>query len=572
MNPSLGTIPIDLAKLLETRMLIQANSGAGKSWALRRILEQTAAGVQQLVIDPEGEFASLREKFDYIVCAPHGADAVATPQTAAALARALWESGNSAILDIYELKAHERVLFVRRFLESLVNAPKSVWHPTLVVIDEIQMFAPQVGSAESLAAVIDLASRGRKRGLALVGATQRLSKLHKDVAAELLNKVVMRTGLDVDVQRAADDLGMARAGAAQTLRELEPGEAFVFGPALCRGVERTKVGPVLTTHPKTGARGVQAPPPASKAVLAKLAKLEGLQREAEDEVKTVANLSAEVANLKRKLTLAEKAPVAAAPAAPPGPTTQTEAALRLELAAVTQRRDALELVLNGWHTRARKIAATLLESVGDVALGTKAPDKLAAAVARNDVRQDNAARAPHQREAAPAPAPAGSVAGLRAGAVRILQELAARAPAGYSRAQVGALTQFSPKGGTFNTYLGDLRRAGFLEERSGLTYATEAGITALGDQVPAAPTSHADAMRLWRKALRSGAFAMLEAIVEAGAAGMVRDEIAGAVGMVSTGGTFNTYLGDLRRNGLITERDKRCTANDILFPKEIGNG
>jgi uncharacterized protein len=37
--------------------------------------------------------------------------------------------------------------------------------------------------------------------------------------------------------------------------------------------------------------------------------------------------------------------------------------------------------------------------------------------------------------------------------------------------------------------------------------------------------------------------------------------------MTATGGTFTTYLGDLRRNGLITERDKRCTANDILFPK-----
>jgi uncharacterized protein len=115
MIPSLGTLPIDLPKLLETRMLVQANSGAGKSWCLRRILEQTAAGVQQLVIDPEGEFASLREKFDYIVCAPHDADAVANPQTAAALARALWESGASAILDIYELKAHDRILFVRRF-------------------------------------------------------------------------------------------------------------------------------------------------------------------------------------------------------------------------------------------------------------------------------------------------------------------------------------------------------------------------------------------------------------------------------------------------------------------------
>src|SRR5205085_562619 len=306
-QPSLGSVPINLPVLLETRMLIQANSGAGKSYTLRRILEQTALGVQQLVIDPEGEFASLREKFDYIVCAPHDADAVATPQTAAALARALWESGTSAVLDIYELKAHERVLFVRRFLEALINAPKKVWHPTLVALDEIQMFAPQVGSAESSPAVIDLASRGRKRGLALVGATQRLSKLHKDVAAELLNKIIMRTGLDVDVARAADELGMPRPEATRTLRELEPGEAFVFGPALTRGVERTRIGAVVTTHPETGQRGMVAPPPPSKAVLAKLAKLEGLQRQAEDEVKTVESLQKELAEARRRATVAEKA-------------------------------------------------------------------------------------------------------------------------------------------------------------------------------------------------------------------------------------------------------------------------
>jgi hypothetical protein len=38
------------------------------------------------------------------------------------------------------------------------------------------------------------------------------------------------------------------------------------------------------------------------------------------------------------------------------------------------------------------------------------------------------------------------------------------------------------------------------------------------------------------------------------------------------GGTFGTYLSDLRRNGLITERDKRCIANDILFPKAENYG
>jgi hypothetical protein len=307
MTPSLGEVAIDFQRLLETRLLIQANSGAGKSWCLRRVLEQTVEHVQQLIIDPDGEFPTLRERHDYIVCAAHGADAVANPQTAAALATALWKSGVSAVLDISELKAHERILFVRRFLETLINAPRAIWHPTLVVIDEIHLFCPQVGSAESAQAVIDIATRGRKRGLALLGATQRISKLHKDCAAELLNKAIGRTGLDIDVKRAADELGMANAReATEALRNLEPGEFYVYGPALSRAVLRTKIGPVETKHPETGKGALQAPPPPSAKVRAQLAKIEGLQRDAEAEAKTVESLSAELAKVRRELTIAQK--------------------------------------------------------------------------------------------------------------------------------------------------------------------------------------------------------------------------------------------------------------------------
>lgn len=544
--PSLGSIDIDLPHLLETRMLIQSNSGGGKSFCLRRVLEQTFAHVQQLVIDPEGEFATLREKHDYIICAPRGADAVANPQTAGALASALWKAGTSAVLDIYELKAHERVLFVRRFLESLINAPKAIWRPAIVVIDEIQMFAPQSDRAESLAAVIDLATRGRKRGLALIGGTQRISKLHKDVAAELLNKAIGRTGLDVDVRRAADELGMSAKDATEILRNLNPGEFFVYGPALTRSVERTKIGPVMTTHPETGKRTLVAPPPPSPAIRAQLAKIEGLQRDAEDEVKTVAALSAELANVRRKLTIAEKekAPGGASEA-------EIQKRIRAALQAVPTPAPAIDAKLAKALSQIAKLAA--------VALG--ATEATPAAVTVHSPRASTAVMARAVASTLPA-----SVDGLRAGAVRILQELAARAPAGYSRPQVGALTRFSHKGGTFGTYLSDLRRNGFVEERDGLVYATAAGIHQLGDTVPAKPTSHEEAMMQWRKSLRSGAYAMLQSIVAAGRSGISRAEIAESVSMEASGGTFGTYLSDLRRNGLIIERDRRCVANDILFP------
>jgi hypothetical protein len=211
-----------------------------------------------------------------------------------------------------------------------------------------------------------------------------------------------------------------------------------------------------------------------------------------------------------------------------------------------------------WHKAQR-----LIQQLADIAL----PKPMACGNVTLDAKAIALLRQP-SREIFATP-PAGVVPGLRAGAVRILQQLSARAPAGYSKPQVGALTKFSHKGGTFNTYLSDLRRAGYIEERDGLLFASDAGIQSLCDKLPAKPTTHDEVMAMWRTALRAGAFAMLEAIVAAGAAGMDRRSLADAVGMSAAGGTFNTYLSDLRRNGLITEaRGGACVANDILFPEK----
>ena len=314
MKPTIGTIietgkplEIDIKRLLTTRMLVQASSGGGKSYALRRILEQTANHVQQVILDIEDEFITLREKYDYIVCAPSGADAVATPQTATLLARRLRETRASAIIGMYEMKMQDRKRFVRLFLEEFVEAPKSMWHPCIVVVDEAHHFCPEKDEAESMAAVNDLITRGRKRGLCGILATQRLSKLSKDSAAELHNKLIGMAVLDTDVKRAADDLGMSPREAMPILRSLEPGEFFSFGPALTRTVTKIKVGRVVTTHPEAGTGATLAPPPPSAKIKAILAKLTDLPKEAEQEARTLADLKRENANLKRDLTLAKKA-------------------------------------------------------------------------------------------------------------------------------------------------------------------------------------------------------------------------------------------------------------------------
>src|SRR6201991_4763850 len=58
---------LDLEELLATRLLVQGNSGSGKSHLLRRLLEQSAHWVQQTIIDPEGDFVSLSDRFGHLV-------------------------------------------------------------------------------------------------------------------------------------------------------------------------------------------------------------------------------------------------------------------------------------------------------------------------------------------------------------------------------------------------------------------------------------------------------------------------------------------------------------------------
>src|SRR5512142_2250512 len=121
---SLGPgIDIDVPQLIKSRLLIQANSGGGKSYTIRRVCEQTFGLVQHIIIDREGEFYTLREKHDYAVFGK-GGDGPADLKSAPLLARRLLELRLSAIVDIYELGARQ-AQFVKLFLEALVDVPRS---------------------------------------------------------------------------------------------------------------------------------------------------------------------------------------------------------------------------------------------------------------------------------------------------------------------------------------------------------------------------------------------------------------------------------------------------------------
>jgi hypothetical protein len=241
-------VVIDLEELLATRLLVQGNSGSGKSHLLRRLLEGSAGLVQQVVIDPEGDFVSLADAFGHIVV---DAAEYSMGEVARVAAR-VREHRASVVLNLEELEIDDQMRCAATFLSSLFDAPRDQWYPVLTVVDEAQLFAPaaagEVGEEArrtSLAAMTNLMCRGRKRGLAGVIATQRLAKLAKNVAAEASNFLMGRTFLDIDMARAADLLGMDRRQ-ADTIRDLARGEFLALGPAITRRPISVRIGDVQT--------------------------------------------------------------------------------------------------------------------------------------------------------------------------------------------------------------------------------------------------------------------------------------------------------------------------------------
>ncbi|HEY4288252.1 MAG TPA: hypothetical protein VGN00_14205 [Puia sp.] len=292
-------ISCHLQRLIETCALVQASRGGGKSYLVRKMDEEISGHCQQIIIDLEGEFVSLREKFPFALLSVEGGDIPLNIRHAGTYARKFMESNMSVIIDLSDLMPADRILFVRDFCHALMNLPKHLYHPLLVYIDEAHVFCPQDESAISYASIIDMAARGRKRDIGLVLSTQRVSKLHKDVTAELLNKVIGRTGQDIDQARAAKELDWKQSDKT-LLRKLEPGDFYCFGPAFQEETVKFHVAPVATSHKKTGSMGTVTPP-TPDAIKAMLQSLQDLPEEAERELETNEQLRNEVTRLTAQL-------------------------------------------------------------------------------------------------------------------------------------------------------------------------------------------------------------------------------------------------------------------------------
>lgn len=562
-----GTLGVSLEQLMVGGLLLQAGSGGGKSRAIRQLLEETHGRVQHLVFDPEGEFASLRERFDYVHAAPSGADVVATPKTARLLCRRLVETGASAVLDIYDLKVHEKREFVRLALEELMVLPRALWKPILVVVDEADFFFPQQGESSALEAGLDVNGRGRKRGYRLVLTTRRLSKLHKDVA-DVQNRMIGYTGLDLDVKRAGDELGLDKEGRAQLTR-LDPGTFFVYGPAIARTPALARSGAVTTTHPEPGKVG-KAAPPAPARVRALIAQLADLPKEAEEEAKTLDDLRKENGELKRKLKTVER----------------TGAERVVEKVVVDERAiaRAVDAAVRPFRQRDERMRRQVEKVVGSVRAIGDSLEPIAVALGQDVAGAVLAGQVPIEqvlREravSAPAPrlAPRSSIersgGGIAPGEQRILNALAELNAVGIerpTRTQAGIIASYDLTGGSGSKHVSALKERGLVTIPSAGTLAlTEEG--SLEAVHPEQLLTRDDLHQKVLSRLNEGERRILEYLIGIYPAAQSRADVGREVRYDLTGGSGSRHVSKLVTLGFIDIPGAgQLRAGKLLYPEGL---
>jgi uncharacterized protein len=449
---------------------VLAVRGAGKSNLAAVMAEEMhAAGLPFVVVDPVGAWWGLRSAADGrgaglpipIFGGSHG-DVPLERTGGQLLADLVVDERLTCVLDIAEFSEGDKTRFLIDFAERLYRRNQDPLHLFLEEADDYAPQRPMREQARLLRAWENVVRRGRARGLGITMITQRSAALNKNVLTQIETLFVLRTTSPQD--RKAIGAWVEYHGQARELLESLPslaaGEAWCWSPSWLGKLQRVQVRRRRTfdsgATPKD-LKGRRAPATIAdvdlKAIEQRMAAT--IERAKQDDPK---ELRRQVVERDRRIRELEKRPTAA-----PEVRDVPKPVLRSgELARVEKLVDRLGRVAEALPAAVQPLAAALrlvAEGNGHVARRPAPPKVVRPAI-------------PTPRRAPVIPS--GDVQ-LRRGARRMLEALARRHPAPTTASQVAQLAGLARTGGTFSTYLSDLRRGGFIVEQGDYLDLTPAG-------------------------------------------------------------------------------------------------
>ena len=248
-------------------MAILAKRRAGKSYTMRRLVEQLLKANQQVVlVDPKGDQWGIRSGADgksagypVIILGGEHADVPLEVNGGEIVAKLAVEERVNILLDLSLFRKHEVATFMTGFMENLyrLKAREQYRTPVMLVIDEADAIAPQKpqkGEERMLGAAEDIVRRGGQRGIGCILVTQRAAVLNKNVLTQAQILVALRTiaPQDLDAMKAWIDVhgtDEQRKTLMGSLPSLPVGDAWFWSPGwpTADGIfQRTHVLPIET--------------------------------------------------------------------------------------------------------------------------------------------------------------------------------------------------------------------------------------------------------------------------------------------------------------------------------------
>jgi Helicase HerA, central domain len=206
--------------------------GSGKTNTAAVLIEEMlAGGVPLTIIDIEGEYWGLKEKYDMIIAGAgeHVEINLTEPLQASTLAAFSLQERVPVILDLSDLESNiQAEMLAQAYLESLWTTARKVRTPYQIVIEEAHEWIPQSGKTLVKEVISRIAKRGRKRGLNLTLVSQRSARVDKDSLTQsdiyILHRVVH--SLDIDVYKEV--LPLPAKEVENIVPALADGEALVL--------------------------------------------------------------------------------------------------------------------------------------------------------------------------------------------------------------------------------------------------------------------------------------------------------------------------------------------------------
>ncbi|MEA3558822.1 MAG: DUF87 domain-containing protein [Candidatus Thermoplasmatota archaeon] len=223
------TFECSVEKFITSRTAVIGMSGSGKSHLIGVIAEELSEmGASFVIIDPEGEYSSLKEKYEVVWAGNDPeADVKLTRSSSKKLAQTVVEQNARLILDTsYSDDSKEELDVISDFLDHFYELETKNKKPILVIVEEADRFAPQFGG-EKVKRLLEISRRGRKRGIGLLIATQRPQMVDKNVLSQCGNQLIGKLRTKNDMK--AVDLFFSSSERIRSLPELRLGEFYAMG-------------------------------------------------------------------------------------------------------------------------------------------------------------------------------------------------------------------------------------------------------------------------------------------------------------------------------------------------------